>query len=104
MKFLRNCVLAMALAMSAHGFQVSSPTPRLVEPTRRDFFISSLAFVSVVAGNQQEAHASVGRGYHISRKLKEQEARKRENAPLRDLPSGVAIQEFRSGRTGFGKR
>jgi hypothetical protein len=93
----------MALATAVHSFQVA-PLMDAVSATasRRDFFVNSLIFAGICSGHPQEAEASA-RGYHISRKLKAQEALTREHAPQQALPSGVAIQEFFSGRSGFGE-
>lgn len=101
MMFLRNCFLVMAMTM-VHGFQVAPPDTAL-PATRRSFFVNSLIVVGILGGNQEKAEASA-RGYQISRKLRAQEAHKRENAPQQALPSGVAFQEFLAGRSGFGEQ
>lgn len=108
MTFLRSSILvALALSIgSVDGFQVSAPqqppaSVAAAPPSRRDVLTNALVFVAALTTNQQEAQASA-RGYHISRKLKAKEAARRENAPHEALPSGVAIQQFNSGRPGFG--
>ena len=75
--------------------------PAAVPLSRRDILANALVFASAWTANQQEAEAS-SRGYHISRRLKAKEAEWREKAPHLDLPSGVAIQQIQSGRSGFG--
>ena len=102
MMLLRNCFLVMAMTTVAHGFQVAPAPDALPTTTRRSFFVNSLIVAGILGGNQEKAEASA-RGYQISRKLKAQEAQKRENAPQQALPSGVAFQEFLAGRSGFGE-
>lgn len=108
MSFLRSSILvALALTSSSvQGFQAATPqqpptATAAAAPSRRDILTNALIFASALTANQQEAHASA-RGYHISRKLKAKEAELRENAPHQALPSGVAIQQWQSGRSGFG--
>lgn len=105
MPYLRRClVIAFTIGASpAHGFQVTAPQPpaAVATPSRRDLMTNALIFAAALTTNQQEAHASA-RGYHVSRKLKAKEAELRANAPHESLPSGVAIQQFQHGRSGFG--
>jgi hypothetical protein len=106
MTLLRSFFLAMALTTVVHSFQVAvTPPNNAVVPvtaSRRDFFANSFIFAGILGLGGEEAEASA-RGYHISRKIKAQEAQTREHAPEQALPSGVAIQEFLSGRSGFGE-
>jgi hypothetical protein len=103
MTLLRSFCLAMALTTAVHSFQVAPPMDAVpATASRRDFFVSSFIFAVFLGFGGEEAEASA-RGYHISRKLKAQEALTREHAPQQALPSGVAIQEFFSGRSGFGE-
>ena len=105
----------MAMTTSAvHGFQVTrtpsdgtlfAATTTTTTTSRRSFFINSLIVVTGIlgGGTQENAAEASTRGYQISSKLKAQEARTRENAPRQALPSGVAFQEFLTGRSGFGE-
>lgn len=102
MTLLRNSVLvALVLSTSnVHGFQVKAPQQPATMP-RREILANALIFATALTANQQEAQASA-RGYHLSRKLKAKETKLRETAPHESLPSGVAIQQFKTGRSGFG--
>lgn len=98
MTFLRSTVVAALLLSSVNAFHVTSPP----EPaTRRELLTNALIFATALTANQKEAEAS-GRGYHISRKLKAKEAKLQESVLSLKLPSGVAIQQIRDGRSGFG--
>lgn len=109
MTFLRSSlVLTVAIVGSSsvvEGLHVTAPQHHVpVAPTssRRDVLTNAaFIFAAGLTANQEAAHAST-RGYHISRKLKAKEAELRETAPHQALPSGVAIQQFQSGRSGFG--
>jgi FKBP-type peptidyl-prolyl cis-trans isomerase len=97
MTFLRSTVVAALLLSSVNAFHVTSPP----EPaTRRELLTNALIFATALTANQKEAEAS-GRGYHISRKLKAKEAKLQESVLSLKLPSGVAIQQIRDGRSGF---
>lgn len=76
----------------------------LPPPTsRRDFFVNSLVAAGVAMGVAVEPAEASARGYHISQKLKQEEQKKRLSAPIQAIsPTGVAIQEYTNGRSGFG--
>lgn len=111
MTIFRRSSLVLAATLTCNcvdGLQVTAPqhvSPQKVaahSSSRRDVLTNAaLIFASAWTTNQQEAHASA-RGYHISRKLKAKEAELRENAPPQALPSGVMVQQFQNGRSGFG--